>query len=440
MGVGDYPTPSRRGVEVQCYRRVEWTQGRGVDEAEGERATEVRTFEKSIHHQFRRRTSQSSCALVDIRQSPVPSHHQSTHSAYRCTGFFTAFLFLLHCAPPVSCTPPLPSSTSHLVAMSKSKKAMFLQEWKEQVGTNMEHFHEGTALMVRKHQSQLTHTHYPPPPPTILPSPHLPTLVPFSPLTHSPLPPLSESNIKTAAFAATLHDMSQHEFCPSIKVALETLSTELTSAETARTALLSQLQAHVVSEFTKYPHKLKVQEVNIRARNKAFEKFVKKQRTFVTLKGNAPPHKQAHAKEVFDHERQRLQGAETTLNTSLAAFETARVSEMQAMLKKLISSQVHFFAKSMEGLTAAYARVCEIDGEKEGERLVEEMKKLEALEQKDDHAAVTAQPAAVTIAATSPASAAAAADTAATQSSGGSGSSGTQPGSAVQKNNVEAKV
>ena len=38
--------------------------------------------------------------------------------------------------------------------MSKSKKAVFLHEWKEQVGTNMEHFHEGAALMVRKHQSQ----------------------------------------------------------------------------------------------------------------------------------------------------------------------------------------------------------------------------------------------------------------------------------------------
>ena len=42
--------------------------------------------------------------------------------------------------------------------MSKSKKAMFLQEWKEQVGTNMEHFHEGAALMVRKHQSQTQHS------------------------------------------------------------------------------------------------------------------------------------------------------------------------------------------------------------------------------------------------------------------------------------------
>ena len=185
--------------------------------------------------------------------------------------------------------------------------------------------------------------------------------------------------------------MSQHELCPSIKAALESLSTELTSAEVARTALLSQLQAHIVNEFAKYPHKLKVQEVNIRARNKAFEKFVKKQKAFVALKGNARPERQAHAKEVFDGERQRLQGAEATLNASLAAFETARVKEMQGMLKKFISSQIHFFGKSMEGLSLAYAKVCEIDGEREGERLVEEMKKLEALEQKDDHGQVEAK-------------------------------------------------
>ena len=179
--------------------------------------------------------------------------------------------------------------------------------------------------------------------------------------------------------------MSLNELCPSVKSALETLSTELTGAETARAALLSQVQRHVVEEFAKYPHKLRVQEVNIRARNKAFEKFVKKQKDFVSLKGNARPERQAHAKDVLDHERQRLQGAESTLNASLAAFEAARVHEMQTMLKKLISSQLHFFAKSMEGLSNAYARVCEIDGDREGERLVEEMRKLEALEQKDDH-------------------------------------------------------
>ena len=58
------------------------------------------------------------------------------------------------------------------------------------------------------------------------------------------------------------------------------------------------------------------------------------------------------------------------------------------MLKKLISSQVHFFSRSIEGMTAAYARVCEIDCDREGERLVEEMRKLEVMEQKDDHGGV----------------------------------------------------
>ena len=262
--------------------------------------------------------------------------------------------------------------------MSKSKKAMFLQEWKEQVGNNMEHFHEGAALMVRKHQSQSQPSH------TLL-THSLPLRPALTSAFLSRSPRYVESNMKTTTFASTLHEMSQHELSPSIKAALDSLSHELTSAESARLSLLAQLQAHLVNEFAKYPHKLKVQEVNIRARNKAFEKFVKKQKSFVALKGNARPERQAHAKEVFDHERQRLQGAEATLNTSLAQFETARVKEMQAMLKKYISSQIHFFGRSIEGLSTAYARVCEIDGEREGERLVEEMKKLEQLEQKDDH-------------------------------------------------------
>ena len=78
--------------------------------------------------------------------------------------------------------------------MSKSKKAMFLQEWKEQVGNNMEQFHEGTALMVRKHQSQTPHTtppdlHSPPPlPPPFSVPPHL-SPPPLHPLPLAP--PLS---------------------------------------------------------------------------------------------------------------------------------------------------------------------------------------------------------------------------------------------------------
>ena len=279
--------------------------------------------------------------------------------------------------------------------MSKSKKAVFLHEWKEQVGTNMEHFHEGAALMVRKHQSQSRHRTRPP----SLAPPHRRTACPLSRLHFSP-PPLclsfcsllrsTESNQKTTAFATTLHEIAAHEYSPPLKTALETLSTELKAGEAARTQLLAQLQAHVVNEFAKYPHKLRVQDVNIRARNKAFEKFVKKQKQFVAMKGQAKPDKQAHAKEVFEHERKRLQGAETTLNTSLASFESSRVREMQGMLKKYISGQLHFFARSMEGLSAAYTRVCEIDAEREGVRLVEEMQRLESLEQKDDHAAADA--------------------------------------------------
>ena len=130
---------------------------------------------------------------------------------------------------------------------------------------------------------------------------------------------LAESNQKTTAFAATLHEMSQHELCPSVKTALESLSSELTTAEAARTQLLAQLQAHVVSEFSKYPHKLRVQDVNIRARNKAYEKFVQKQKAFVATKGLARPEKQQHAREVFEHERQRLHSAEPDAEQQLGS-------------------------------------------------------------------------------------------------------------------------
>ena len=280
--------------------------------------------------------------------------------------------------------------------MSKSKKAVFLHEWKEQVGTNMEHFHEGAALMVRKHQSQhRTRTRH-----SCSKSEQSTQRLPVHHFVHSSEVSLcaishsgnhhTESNQKTTAFATTLHDMASHEYSPPLKTALDTLSTELKASEVARTQLLAQLQAHVVNEFSKYPHKLRVQDVNIRARNKAFEKFVKKQKAFVAMKGHAKPEKQAIAKEVFEHERKRLQGAETTLNTSLSSFEASRVREMQVMLKKYISSQLHFFARSMEGLSSAYARVCEIDPDREGARLVEEMQRLESLEQKDDHAAEAA--------------------------------------------------
>lgn len=222
--------------------------------------------------------------------------------------------------------------------MSKSKKAMVLKAFTEDVGHNMQLFKEGTELMVRKHQ---------------------------------------KSNIKTSSFAITLKEMSEREGCRAIKDALDKLSKKVDESEQHRQVILGQLQANIVDQFQKYPAKLKVQQANIKARNSAVEAYSSKWKAYQDAKKSGDAKKLHLASEMLAEEQKRMRSAEDTLNASLGQFELERVVDMKSYLKRYIQSQMYYFSRCLEGLSEAYEAVLKIEPEAERAAWLRELKKLE---------------------------------------------------------------
>lgn len=183
--------------------------------------------------------------------------------------------------------------------------------------------------------------------------------------------------------------MAETEESKTVKDALEVLSNALNTGENHRLLILAHLQGFIVDQFAKYPSKLKVQKVNIEARNKAVKVYCDKERAYQqsAVSGNIP--RQNEAREVLERERQRLRSAEDILNGSTGEFERERVGDMKGMLKKYLQAQIYFFSRQLEELTKAYQAVCKIDPEQERAAF---LRKLKALEVDDGTGIAAAQP------------------------------------------------
>lgn len=150
-------------------------------------------------------------------------------------------------------------------------------------------------------------------------------------------------------------------------------------------SIASELQFHLCDQFGKYPSKLKLQDINIKERNKSFTKYTKKQSEWLKTRSQTANINRINlARDVLESEKKRLQSAEETLNLSVGAFEAERCEDMKHYLKKLIQCQLFLAMREVESLTKSYEKVCRISPEVERQNWLAEMKQLEAEEQAED--------------------------------------------------------
>lgn len=224
--------------------------------------------------------------------------------------------------------------------MSASKKGTLLKEWASDVKQNMATFHEASEIAVYQHQ---------------------------------------KCSLKSREFAETLRKMATNEICAPVKTAITTLAQTTDDVEIQREKLLGQYQAYLVEQFDKYPSRVKVQQHNIDTRNKEFKKVAEKQARVNKMRsgGTKTLAKAEEAKQMLDAELKRMSAAEETLNGSVAEFERERLNDVKTLLLRYIKGQIHFYARTLEGLTASYAAVAKIDPDAEVKRLIERLQKLE---------------------------------------------------------------